>query len=135
MFDLLSGYLMARPSEHTKLVITVDMKKINQIKIKIMFTLLPECATLPLGQKEVTFFTVNIVSTGVHVYWFEKLILTCTTYRHEQSSLLMLIFDNVKNSLCKRQDQELHRATASIGSIKLRSWKRIQSCHKYSENT
>lgn len=133
MFDLLSGYLMARPSEHTKLIITFDMKKINQIKI--MFTLLPECATLPLEQKEDAFFTVNIVSTGVHVYWFEKLILTCITYRHEQSSLLMLIFDNVKNSLCKRQDQELHRATASIGWVKLHSWKRIQSCHKYSENT
>ena len=30
--------------------------------------------------------TQNVVSTIVHVYWLEKLMLTFITYQHKQSS-------------------------------------------------
>lgn len=61
--------------------------------------------------------TQNVVSTIVHVYWLEKLMLTFITYQHEQSSLLILISENVKDSLCKSQDQELYTVMAITGWI------------------
>ena len=61
--------------------------------------------------------TQNVVSTIVHVYWLEKLMLTFITYQHEQSSLLILISENVKDSLCKSQDQELYIVMAVTGWI------------------
>lgn len=61
--------------------------------------------------------TQNVVSTIVHVYWLEKLMLTFITYQHEQSSLLILISENVKDSLCKSQDQELYTVMAVTGWI------------------
>lgn len=59
--------------------------------------------------------TQNVVSTIAHVYWLEKLMLTFITYQHKQSSLLILISENVKDSLCKSQDQELYTVMAITG--------------------
>lgn len=61
--------------------------------------------------------TQNVVSTIAHVYWLEKLMLTFITYQHKQSSLLILISENVKDSLCKSQDQELYTVMAITGWI------------------
>lgn len=61
--------------------------------------------------------TQNVVSTIVHVYWLEKLMLTFITYQHKQSSLLIVISENAKDSLCKSQDQELYTVMAITGWI------------------
>lgn len=61
--------------------------------------------------------TQNVVSTIAQVYWLEKLMLTFIIYQHKQSSLLILISENVKDSLCKSQDQELYTVMAITGWI------------------
>lgn len=61
--------------------------------------------------------TQNVVSTIVHVYWLDKLMLTFITYQHKQSSLLILTSENAKDSLCKSQDQELYTVMAITGWI------------------